>query len=41
MHFNNATQYFKLIDKCLIIYLIDFVKFKEQRYLNNKNIKCK
>ena len=41
MHLNNAIVYFELINKCLIINLINYRKFKEQKYLTNKRIKYK
>ena len=41
MHFNNTTKYFKLTDECLIVDFINYVKLKEQKYLNNKSIECK
>ena len=41
MHFDNAIKYFKLIDEYLIVNLINYVKLKKQKYLNNRSIKCK
>ena len=41
MHFDNATKYFKLINECLIVDLINYIKLKEQKYLNNKSVECK
>ena len=41
MHFNNAIKYFKLVDECLIVNLINYIKFKEQKHLNNKSIEYK
>ena len=41
MYLSNAIKYFKLINKCLIVNLISYIKLKAQIYLNNKNAECK
>ena len=35
------TKYLKFTDKYLIADLINYIKFKEQKYLNNKSIEYK